>query len=145
MKTQDYNSIVLKLSPLLNALSHQARLQIMLHLAKYNGCQARSISERLPLAKSTVSEHLTKLKEAGLITCINEGTCSNYRLSDEGFGLLKTYFNDFLGAVEQWQGKRTDCCPANMDKPQACTRVYEICRNLPCYSEGCYSGQKIAI
>jgi DNA-binding transcriptional ArsR family regulator len=50
---------------MLNALSHPARLQIMLHLAKYNGCQARSISERLPLAKSTVSEHLSKLKEAG--------------------------------------------------------------------------------
>jgi len=113
METSDYNKTALKLSPLLNALSHPARLQIMLHLAKYNGCQAGSISGKLPLAKSTVSEHLNKLKEAGFISCTNEGTCSNYRISDEGFDLLKTYFNEFVVEIEQWQGKRTVCCPEN--------------------------------
>jgi ArsR family transcriptional regulator, arsenate/arsenite/antimonite-responsive transcriptional repressor len=121
METSDYNKIALKLSPMLNALSHPARLQIMLHLAKFTGCQAGSISERLPLAKSTVSEHLNKLKEVGLITCANEGTCSNYRISDEGYELFKTYFNEFLGAVELWQGKQMDCSPANENKQQSCT------------------------
>jgi DNA-binding transcriptional ArsR family regulator len=145
METSDYNNIALKLSPMLNALSHPARLQIMLHLAKFNGCQAGSISESLPLAKSTVSEHLNKLKEAGLITCANEGTCSNYKISDEGFDLLKTCFNEFMGEVEEWQGKRTDCCSANSNKAHACTRVFEICRNLPCYTESCYPNKKIAV
>ena len=91
METSDYTEIALKLSPMLNALSHPARLQIMLHLAKYNGCQAG----KLPLAKSTVSEHLSKLREAGLITCIADGTCSNYQISDEGYEMVKASFNEF--------------------------------------------------
>lgn len=97
---------------MLNALSHPARLQIMLHLAKYNGCQARSISERLPLAKSTVSEHLSKLKEAGLITCDLVGTCSNYRLNNAGFELLQTSFAEFLDLVEKHRAEPQKCCPA---------------------------------
>lgn len=139
METADYNKIAVKLSPLLGALSHPARLQIMLHLAKFKGCQAGGISEKLPLAKSTVSEHLNKLKEAGLITCTIDGTCSNYRISVEGFELLKIYFNEFLGAVEQWQGKQTDCCPdKGLDTPK-CNRVFEICKTMPCFTIYCYT------
>lgn len=108
---------------MLSALSHPARLQIMLHLAKYNGCQAGSISERLPLAKSTVSEHLSKLKEAGLITCNADGSCLNYHISDEGFELIKASFNEFLNVMEQWKGRRTNCCPVNSNN------------TLPCYGK----------
>lgn len=110
METTDYNKIALKFSLLFNALSHPARLQIMLHLAKYNGCPAGSISEKLPLAKSTVSEHLNKLKEAGLITCNAEGNCLNYHISEEGFELVKASFNEFLHLMEQGEEKRSDCC-----------------------------------
>lgn len=110
METTDYNKIALKFSLLFNALSHPARLQIMLHLAKFNGCPAGSISEKLPLAKSTVSEHLNKLKEAGLITCNAEGSCLNYHISDEGFELVKASFNEFLDLMKQGEEKRRDCC-----------------------------------
>jgi DNA-binding transcriptional ArsR family regulator len=116
METNDYQKITKKLAPMLNALSHPARLQIMLHLAKYNGCQARSISERLPLAKSTVSEHLSKLKEAGLITCDLDGTCSNYRLNNAGFELLQTSITEFLDLVEQHRAEPQKCCPAKQVK-----------------------------
>ena len=118
MKTSDYTEIALKLSPMLNALSHPARLQIMLHLAKYNGCQAGSISGKLPLAKSTVSEHLSKLREAGLITCISDGTCSNYQISEEGFEMVKTSFSEFLDLMEQGRAKRSDCCPVHQVNTQ---------------------------
>ncbi len=43
----EYLQIALQLSPLLNALGHRARVQILLHLAKYHGCSAGSISDRL--------------------------------------------------------------------------------------------------
>ena len=116
MEKNDYQKITKNLAPMLNALSHPARLQIMLHLAKYNGCQARSISERLPLAKSTVSEHLSKLKEAGLIACDLDGTCSNYRLNDTGFELLKTFFAEFLDLVEQQRAEPKKCCTTKQVK-----------------------------
>jgi len=123
MNTETYNTIPLNLAPLLGALSHPARLQIMLHLSKFKGCQANSISNKLPLAKSTVSEHLNKLKEVGLISCTNEGTCSNYRISEEGYELLKIYFNEFIGAVEQWQGKQNVCSIENDNIQKNCTNL----------------------
>lgn len=138
METTDYNQIALKLSPLFNVLSHPARLQIMLHLAKFNGCQAGSISGKLPLAKSTVSEHLSKLKEAGLIICDADGSCLNYHINDEGFELVKASFNQFLDVLEQWKGKRTNCSPANSKSTLKCNRVFEICKTLPCFSDNCY-------
>jgi DNA-binding transcriptional ArsR family regulator len=126
METNDYQKITKNLAPLLNALSHPARLQIMLHLAKYSGCQARSISERLPLAKSTVSEHLSKLKEAGLIACDLDGTCSNYRLNDAGFELLQTSFAEFLELVNQLRAEPQKCCPATKVKTGKMLHVAEI-------------------
>ena len=123
METSDYNEIALKLSPMLHALAHPARLQIMLHLAKYNGCQAGSISGKLPLAKSTVSEHLSKLKEAGLITCIAEGICSNYQISDEGYEMIKASLNEFLELMEFSRAKRSDCCAVNLVNTQVFSDV----------------------
>lgn len=113
---------------MLNALSHPARLQIMLHLAKYSGCQAGSISSRLPLAKSTVSEHLNKLKEAGLITCTLDGTYSNYQISDAGFELLVNGFNNFIGLMEQNRALPGVCCPVNK-KSKTLVNSMEISEN----------------
>jgi len=89
MQTSPYQDITLKLAPMLDALSHPARLQIVLHLAKYKNCPAGSISTRLPLCKSTVSQHMSKLKKAGLITCTPDGVYQNYQLNDKIFALVK--------------------------------------------------------
>ena len=115
METSPYQDITLKLAPMLDALSHPARLQIVLHLAKYEGCPAGNISERLPLSKSTVSEHMSKLKEVGLISCTLNGACHNYRLNDEGFAILKRYFNDLSAIIEEWKEKRTECSPVTTE------------------------------
>lgn len=109
----DYNKTTIELSTLLNALSHPARLQIIMHLAKYNGCQAGSISKRLPLAKSTVSEHLSKLKEVGLISCTSDGVCQNYQLNDNVFSLLKMQLFDFINQIDDRKSKRVGCYPTN--------------------------------
>jgi len=111
MNTLTYQDITIKLAPMLDALSHPARLQIVLHLSKYNGCAAGNISNRLPLSKSTVSQHMSKLKEVGLITCTPDGVCQNYRLNDENFALVKKYFLDFYGQIDEWISKRSECCP----------------------------------
>lgn len=109
METYSYHNIAENLSPLLAAISNPARLQILLHLAKYNDCHAGNISNSLPLVKSTVSEHLSKLKKAGLITCNPEGNCINYRISDTGIDLLKNKFSEFVSFIEQWKERRTGC------------------------------------
>ena len=122
METLPYQDITLKLAPLLDALSHPARLQIVLHLAKYKNCPAGNISNRLPLCKSTVSQHMAKLKEAGLITCTPDGVCQNYRLDDENFALVKEYFLDFYEQIEDWKKRRKECNLVIKNEPAGCSR-----------------------
>jgi len=59
------------------ALSHPARITIMSYLSKIDTCICGEIVEQLPLAQSTVSQHLKCLKNAGLIQGEVEGprTC----------------------------------------------------------------------
>lgn len=56
-----------KLARYAKALSHPARIAIMRHLSDMDACCFNEISRVIPLADSTVSQHLTELKSAGLI------------------------------------------------------------------------------
>jgi len=55
------------LADLAKALGHPARVRIMKILIERNSCVCGDIVEEIPLAQSTVSQHLKQLKEAGLI------------------------------------------------------------------------------
>lgn len=109
METLEYQDLSVKLAPLLDALSHPARLQIVLHLAKYNNCPAGSISERLPLSKSTVSQHLAKLKEAGIITATPDGLCQRYKLNEEALSLLDKHYNALMKTIKEFSKIKTEC------------------------------------
>jgi ArsR family transcriptional regulator len=56
-----------ELASLAKALGHPARVQIMRLLVRRNACICGDIVDELPLAQSTVSQHLKVLKEAGLV------------------------------------------------------------------------------
>jgi ArsR family transcriptional regulator, arsenate/arsenite/antimonite-responsive transcriptional repressor len=56
-----------ELAVLAKALGHPARVQIIRLLVRRDACICGDIVEKLPLAQSTVSQHLKVLKEAGLI------------------------------------------------------------------------------
>lgn len=56
-----------ELALLSKAIGHPARIQILRILARREGCVCGDIVDELPLAQSTVSQHLKVLKEAGLI------------------------------------------------------------------------------
>ena len=49
------------------ALGNPARVRIVMELAKRDACVTGDLVEALPLAQSTVSQHLKVLKEAGII------------------------------------------------------------------------------
>jgi len=49
------------------ALGHPIRITILQMLAKKTCCYPSDMSGKLPIAKSTLSQHLNELKEAGLI------------------------------------------------------------------------------
>ena len=56
-----------ELATLAKAIGHPARVQIMRLLVRRDACICGDIVDELPLALSTVSQHLKVLKDAGLI------------------------------------------------------------------------------
>lgn len=60
------------------ALSHPARLAILMTLAEKRECMCGDLVLDLPLAQSTVSQHLKALKELGVIKGRIDGPRSRY-------------------------------------------------------------------
>ncbi len=56
-----------ELAVLTKAVGHPARVQILRLLTRREACVCGDIVDELPLAQSTVSQHLKVLKEAGLV------------------------------------------------------------------------------
>lgn len=77
-----------ELAALCKALGHPARVRIVEHLAEAGGCMCGRIVENLPLAQSTVSQHLKVLKEAGLVRGTLEGPRTCYCLDRERLARL---------------------------------------------------------
>ena len=77
------------LAGLAKALGHPARVRILRLLLARESCITRDVVDELPLAQSTVSEHLRILKEAGLVQASSDGPRSAYCISRRGLALLK--------------------------------------------------------
>jgi ArsR family transcriptional regulator len=56
-----------ELARLAKAVGHPARVQILRLLVRREACICGDIVDELPLAQSTVSQHLKVLKDAGLV------------------------------------------------------------------------------
>jgi DNA-binding transcriptional ArsR family regulator len=96
-----------RLAAVARALSHPARIAILRTLAKRGTCICGEIVEVLPLAQSTVSQHLKALKNAGLISGTVDGPKSCYCLNWNAFAGM----NKALARLDQ--GMRRDsrnCC-----------------------------------
>lgn len=111
MKPKMYPSLIEELAPLLDALSHPARLQIMMHLARFKSCPAGNISNRLPLCKSTVSQHMARLRETGLISSTPAGLSQQYHLNLERLHQTKEYFLYFIDLIIKENEQKSDCVP----------------------------------
>ena len=85
---------------LFKALSHPARLQILQFLTKSKNCISGDISEELPLSRTTVNQHLTELKEAGLIKGHVEGVKMKYCLDGEKVKEMKNLLTGFLEEIQ---------------------------------------------
>jgi len=56
-----------KIARYAKAMGHPIRLYVLDLLSEQACCYSGDLSESLPIAKSTLSQHLKELKEAGLI------------------------------------------------------------------------------
>ena len=78
------------LAMICKALGHPARIRILQHLKEADRCICGKIVEILPLAQSTVSQHLKILKQAGLVIGEIEGPSTCYCLDKEKLSHFKS-------------------------------------------------------
>jgi ArsR family transcriptional regulator len=90
----------------LRALAHPMRLKILAALAASKTCQCGEIVRDLPLAQSTVSEHLRILREAGFVQSTGEGARSCYCLDRSAMHRLAGEFDRLLAAIGAQEGPR---------------------------------------
>ena len=88
------------------ALGHPARIVILKFLAAQENCFFGDLHEVLPIAKATVSQHLTELKNAGLIQGEIQPPKVKYCINQENWTLAKSLFDDFSKAEKSKIGCR---------------------------------------
>jgi ArsR family transcriptional regulator, arsenate/arsenite/antimonite-responsive transcriptional repressor len=95
-KKEEFTKQDIELADFAKALSHPARIAILKTVAKRNECICGEIVEVLPLAQSTVSQHLKELQKAGLIQGRVEGTKSCYCINPKAFEKFMKSVNTFI-------------------------------------------------
>ncbi len=78
-----------ELARLGKAIGHPARVCILRLLSRKEARVCSQIVDELPLAQSTVSEHLRILKEAGLVRSTQDGSRIGYCIDFNGLRRLK--------------------------------------------------------
>ena len=79
------------------ALSHPARIAIVRLLANHNACcYCGDVTTELPIAQSTISQHLKVLKDVGLIDGEIAPPKVCYRINRENLLLAKKLFSELL-------------------------------------------------
>ena len=79
-----------QLAAMAKAMGHPVRIRILRLLAERHACVTGDVVAELPLAQSTVSEHLRILRDAGLIQGEIEGPRTSYCLNNARLSAFKS-------------------------------------------------------
>ncbi|MFW5657048.1 MAG: ArsR/SmtB family transcription factor [Bacteroidota bacterium] len=85
-----------KASRYAKAMGHPIRLYVLELLSKQSCCYSGDLTEDLPIAKSTLSQHLKELKDAGLIQGEIEAPRIKYCLNRKNWEEAKNLFKKFF-------------------------------------------------
>ncbi len=80
----------------LKLISEESKLRIMLLLAKEGECRVSEISEILGMNQTTLSHHLSRLRDADLVVTNREGTSIYYDINDALWREMGKEFFDYL-------------------------------------------------
>ena len=105
-KKQEFADAELVLADFAKALGHPARVAILKVLAQRKTCICGEIVEVLPLAQSTVSQHLKELLNAGLISGTVDGAKSCYCINWEKLRHLQ----NLIGSFQLISETNGSCC-----------------------------------
>ena len=98
-KEKVYSKKQEKLARYSKAMSHPARVFILDFIAssKSMSCYSGDIAEVLTIARSTLSQHLTELKSAGLIYGESDPPFIRYCINREAWDEARKMYKAFLG------------------------------------------------
>ncbi|TGL72886.1 ArsR/SmtB family transcription factor [Leptospira jelokensis] len=109
-KKSEFQDSIQRFASFAKLLSHPARISILEVLASRQTCVCGEIVEVLPLAQSTVSQHLKELKEGGLVKGTVEGTSSCYCINWENFNQMSEEFITCIRSIGEFQKENGGCC-----------------------------------
>ena len=98
-KAEKFDDNLQDLARFAKVLAHPARLAILKYLADTKTCISGDISDYLPLARTTVSQHLKELRNAGLIQGEIDGLRINYCLNSINIERYSKLFEEFFSEV----------------------------------------------
>jgi len=78
------------------AMGHPVRMYVLQYLSSQACCYSGDLTDQLPIAKSTLSQHLKELKDAGLIQGEIEGPKIKYCINQENWKLAQKLFGQLL-------------------------------------------------
>jgi DNA-binding transcriptional ArsR family regulator len=87
-----YSDVTEQTARFAKALAHPVRLAILKHLSSQNCCYNGDLLEIIPMAQSTISQHLKELKNAGLIIGEIETPKVRYCINQANWQRAKTLF-----------------------------------------------------
>ncbi len=93
----EYEMSIVELALIAKALAHPTRVAILKYLENQSCCFTGDLVDVLPLAQSTVSQHLKELKNAGLIQGELKPPKIKYCINPENWNRAKRLFADFFG------------------------------------------------
>lgn len=86
-----------KIARYAKAMGHPIRMYVLELLSNQSCCYSGDLSETLPIAKSTLSQHLKELKDAGLIQGEIEAPRIRYCINKEYWAEAQRLFGKFFG------------------------------------------------
>jgi len=92
----DYSIDELKLANFAKAVGHPVRIQIMKILINQSCCYTGDLTDIIPLAQSTISQHLKVLKEAGLIQGEIMPPKVKYCINKDNWPIVQSLFKGLL-------------------------------------------------
>ena len=111
-KKQAFGEAEVALSDFAKVMSHPARWAILRVLAERQTCICGEIVEVLPLAQSTVSQHLKAMKVLGLIDGSIDGVKSCYCINWIYLNKMLKDFNSQMSDIQYFKPENCtdDCC-----------------------------------
>lgn len=87
---------------MLRALANPARFRIVTLLAERKDCTSVQLAEALPLAQSSLFDHLTALREAAIVQVSSDGPNRYYCLDPSALDFLAAYLSGLGQYARSW-------------------------------------------